>query len=258
MSIYNYNYGFIITRHVNSEKTNKYWNKCVSLINYLYPNVKIVIIDDNSDKQYIKNDEEYNNVTIIESEYPKRGELLPFIYYLKHKWFENAIIIHDSLFIHKRISFEKMTVDVIPLWHHKYDKENLSNIIRISSHLKSKQKLVSKLNIVDMPISLINNNFNLCFGCQCYIKLSFLEKLQEKYDITKLVNTIHNRPDRCSLERIIGLLFHEECPELRRYQSMFGNIKSHYKSFNYSYDDYMNDYNKKKIKHEFVKIWTGR
>ena len=26
------NYGFIITRHVNSEKTNKYWNQTVKLI----------------------------------------------------------------------------------------------------------------------------------------------------------------------------------------------------------------------------------
>ena len=25
-------YGFIITRHVNSDKTNKYWNQCVKLI----------------------------------------------------------------------------------------------------------------------------------------------------------------------------------------------------------------------------------
>ena len=253
-----YNFGFVITRHVNSEKTNKYWNKCVNLINHLYPSVPIVIIDDNSDEQYLVPFDDYN-VTIIKSEYPKRGELLPYIYYLKYKWFESAIFIHDSLFIHKRMPFEKIKADVLPLWHHKYDKENLSNIVRITSHLKNKQKLISRLTSSDdFPFNIVKNNFNLCFGCQCYIKLSFLEKIDKKYNLINLVNPIHNRPDRCALERITGLLFHEEFPQLSRYQSMFGDIKKHHKAFFYTYDDYIDDYNKKQIKHGFVKVWTGR
>ena len=39
-------FGFIITRHVNSPTTNKYWNQCVKCIRTFYPFVKIVIIDD--------------------------------------------------------------------------------------------------------------------------------------------------------------------------------------------------------------------
>ena len=38
------NYGFIIIRHVNSVKTNKYWNQSVKLIRTIYPNKKIIII----------------------------------------------------------------------------------------------------------------------------------------------------------------------------------------------------------------------
>jgi hypothetical protein len=38
------NYGFIISRHVNSEQTNQYWNQCVKLIRTYYPLKKIVII----------------------------------------------------------------------------------------------------------------------------------------------------------------------------------------------------------------------
>ena len=49
-------YGFIITRHVNSEKTNKYWNKCVRCIRKFYPLRKIIIIDDNSNSDFIKAD----------------------------------------------------------------------------------------------------------------------------------------------------------------------------------------------------------
>ena len=82
-------YGFIITRHVNSENTNKYWNQNVKLIRTFYPLRQIVIIDDNSTQEFVKADHQYKNLTIIQSEYPGRGELLPYIYYLKYKWFSD-------------------------------------------------------------------------------------------------------------------------------------------------------------------------
>ena len=78
-------YGFIITRHINSEKTNKYWNQCVKLIRTFYPFKQIIVIDDNSDQIFVRADHPYKNLTIIQSEYPGRGELLPYIYYLKYK-----------------------------------------------------------------------------------------------------------------------------------------------------------------------------
>jgi len=115
-------FGFIITRHVNSQNTNKYWNHSVKLLRTLYPNIKIVIIDDNSNKSFIKADFNYNNIEIIQSEFPGRGELLPYYYFIKHKFFENAIIIHDSVFIHKRINFNKLNgTKVLPLWYFNSD-----------------------------------------------------------------------------------------------------------------------------------------
>jgi len=100
-------YGFILTRHVNSEITNMYWNHNIKLLRTFYPNSKIIIIDDNSNYIYVKPMFEYKNIEIIQSEYPGRGELLPYIYYLKNKWFDKAIIIHDSVFFHKRFNFDK-------------------------------------------------------------------------------------------------------------------------------------------------------
>jgi hypothetical protein len=255
-------YGFIITRHVNSEKTNKYWNHAVKLIRTFYPLKQIIVIDDNSNQMYVKPDHEYANLTVIQSEYPKRGELLPYIYLLKHKWFPNAVIIHDSLFIHKRIPFEKFNMPVIPLWHHHYDKENLQNLIRIASGLRHNRILMKKIvkndetNMLGIPA--LKTNFNLCFGGQCYIKLPFLEMLEQKYGLTNLVNLIHNRPDRCSLERILGLLFCQEYPKLMKIRSMFGDIMHHPRSFNYTFDDYWNDLKRKRKVTPFVKVWTGR
>jgi hypothetical protein len=52
-------YGFIITRHVKCQKTNKYWNHCVRCIRFYYPFRKIIIIDDNSKDEFVKSDFDY-------------------------------------------------------------------------------------------------------------------------------------------------------------------------------------------------------
>ena len=252
-------YGFIITRHVNSEQTNKYWNQCVKLIRSFYPMKQIIIIDDNSNQNFINSEYNYKDITVIQSEYPGRGELLPYVYFLKYKWFSSAVIIHDSLFIHKRIPFEKMKVPVLPLWHHAYDKENIDNLNRISSALSHNNYLKKKLNDSELTLLGFNKNkFILCFGAQCYIKLSFLESLQAKYNINNLVNVIHNRTDRCGFERIIGLLFCEEFSKLTNINSLFGDILTKHKSFAYNYNQYSEDFKNKKVIYPFVKVWTGR
>ena len=253
------NYGFILTRHVNSEQTNKYWNRCVKLIRTTYPLRKIIVIDDNSNQDLVKAFHDYKNLTIIESEYPGRGELLPYFYYLKYKWFPNAVIIHDSLFIHTKIAFETFNMPVIPLWHHSYDKDNVSNILRIASTLKNNYAIIKKINDNETNIlGLTTDKFNLCFGGQAYIKLDFLEHLQNKYNITNLVHVIHNRTDRCTLERVIGLLFCQEYPKLVKICSLFGDIFKQHRAFRYNYEEYSNDLKHKRIAHPFVKVWTGR
>jgi hypothetical protein len=253
-------YGFIITRHVNSEETNKYWNQCVKLIRTHYPFKKIVIIDDNSNQDFVNADFDYKNIEIIQSEYPKRGELLPYIYYIKNKWFDNAVIIHDSVFIHKRINFSAIKTSVLPLWHHVYDKENLNNLMRISSYLNNssliKQKLKGETQL--SVLGMKNESLDLCFGVQAYINHNFLLHIQKKYNITNLVNAVHCRSDRCALERIMGMIFCIENRSLLKSGSLFGDIVTTPKAFQYKYKDYIYDFRKNTIPSIFVKVWTGR
>ena len=253
-------FGFIITRHVNSDQTNKYWNHNIKLLRTYYPFKKIIIIDDNSNYSFVKADFDYKNVETIQSEYPGRGELLPYIYFLRHKWFDNAVIIHDSTFIHKRIPFEGIKVPILPLWHHPYDKENLSNLLRIASYLRNnsfiKQRLTgSEMNILGMSSK---DKFNLCFGGQTFISHRFLTALERKYNINNLVNAVTCRTDRCGLERILGLLFNNEFKDLNKINSFNGDIRSHYSSFVYNFDNYLADFNNNIVRGTFVKVWTGR
>lgn len=76
--------GFIILRHVNNDLTNKYWIHCYNCIRKHYQENHILIIDDNSNYNFITNKELYKT-TIINSEYHQRGELLPYYYYLHNK-----------------------------------------------------------------------------------------------------------------------------------------------------------------------------
>ena len=77
--------GFIILRCITNSLTNEYWKECYRCIRNFYPNNRILIIDDNSNKQYVTNDKLHNTM-IIESEFPKRGEFLPYYYYLRTRF----------------------------------------------------------------------------------------------------------------------------------------------------------------------------
>ena len=176
-------FGFIVLRHVNSELTNQYWNECVQCIRHLYPMKKIVVIDDNSKKEFIKAFYEYQNIEYIESEYPQRGELLPYYYFHKHHFFDNAIILHDSVFIHKRINFDLFNgMPVLPLWHFKQSRdENYDRIVQITKYLNYSNKFQEEFQYVrenkylNMNIDNSSRKWNGCFGVQTYINHGFLE-----------------------------------------------------------------------------------
>jgi hypothetical protein len=124
--------GFIILRYVNSELTNKYWIHCYDCIRKYYPENNIIIIDDNSDYNFITEEPLYNT-TIIKSDYPKRGELLPYYYFLHNKLFDIAVIIHDSVFINDYIDFSVDNYRFI--WEFEHDYDNVKEESRIIAML---------------------------------------------------------------------------------------------------------------------------
>jgi len=258
-------YGFIITRHVNSETTNKYWNHCIQCIRRFYSpeKYKIIVIDDNSNKEFLKEDFEYKNIQYIQSEFIGRGELLPYYYFYKNHFFDNAVIIHDSVFFYKKIKFTKILAPILPLWHFTEEKlENVTNSIKLSSFLKNNYLIQRKLYNSNKYEILSLNNTNSewcgCFGLQSYINYNFLVKIQNKYNLFNLLNAVKNRNDRCCLERIFGVIFFNEFPDLIKIKSLMGNITS-YCQWGYSWKNYCEDMQKyKKSNKPLIKVWTGR
>lgn len=259
------NFGFIITRHVNSETTNKYWNFCIQSIRRVYPLKKIVVIDDNSKKEFLNAEFEYKNVEYVKSEFPGRGELLPYYYFYKNNYFDNAVIIHDSVFMQKRINFELLIekqVKVMPLWHFFCEKkESFRDTIGMMSTLTNNYFIMTLFN-TDKTYEVIGRNNDYvwagCFGVQSFINRNFLIGLKNKYNLFILLNYVTERKYRCCLERIMGVIFYEEYLKYVKQHSLLGNIKA-YCEWGYTYKEHCENLRNKKIPNlPVVKVWSGR
>ena len=228
--------GFIILRHVRDELTNKYWIKCVNSIRQYYPENNILIIDDNSNYKYITEETLYKT-TIINSEYPKRGELLPYYYYLHNKLFDIAVILHDSVIVNKYIDLSV---------------ENYKFLWEFEHHADQIQDETIMINIFnDLELNKFYENKDLwkgCFGGMTIITHDYLTHINNKYNISKLLDYVLNRYNRCSFERVIACLLQKEGKK----ETLLGNIHQYCK-WGIRFNDTA------RFKHlPLIKHWTGR
>jgi len=201
-----------------------------------------MIIDDDSDYQFITEKTLYNT-TIIQSEYKKRGELLPYYYYLKNKLFDTAVILHDSVFINKYIDFSVNNYKLI--WHfiHNWDL------------IEDETKMIKVFNDKEL-LSFYENKqlWDGCFGAMTVITHDFLTKVNSKYDISKLLDYVLTRGNRCSFERVIGCLLQK----FEKKETLFGDIHQYYMVNGKCYWSIKFD-EKEYFSHlPLIKVWSGR
>ncbi len=255
---YKHDFGFIIIRYVDCERINQYWNESVRCIKKNYPEKKIVIIDDNSNKNFLKQEEDVNldGVDIFYSEHPKKGETLGYYYMYKYKLFEKGIVIHDSVFINQPFleNYDFNHIDIKFLWHFTHHWDNIleEEKILVDGGLS---RLVEKYQDKDSWVG--------CFGVMSIIEYDFLNNIEVKYSFFKNVfPLIHNRDDRCHIERIFAFLCFLEKPSLIESPSLFGIIH-HFVHWGYLYEYYL-DYKQKVENGEaeqtypILKVWSGR
>ena len=239
------NIGFIILRNVVSSITNEYWKECYRCIKKFYPKNRILIIDDNSDYSFVTK-EPLENTMVIQSEFPKRGEFLPYYYYLKTKFCETAVIIHDSVFIKKYIDFNVNNYKIIL----NFCKRNISD----NESLPYQMNLLSAINNEKLNNFYNKKDLNFwsgCFGCMAVIKYDYLKSIDSEFRIACLIPHITCRVARCAFERIVGCLLQVNMKE----ESLLGSIHS-YCRWGLTYYEYLN----KKYSSELplIKVWTGR
>lgn len=266
-------FGFIMLRHVNNELSSRYWSECYDRIRHFYPETPVVIIDDNSTPVFIDSKKEaaLYKCIVLNSIFPKRGELLPYYYYIHNHWFDSALVIHDSVFINIHIDFERMADDMPEgmeckfLWHFDYLYNDFAQESALINRLHNAKRLLTVYND--------SNAWRGCFGVMSLIGRQFLLKLESRYNITELISHITSRAGRMALERVFACMVFdairisssasndaekEEQPDKSKFViSCLGNIHNYCK-WGYSYDKYLRNDHKYATSLPIIKVWSGR
>jgi hypothetical protein len=234
--------GFIIIRHVNSTQTNEYWVESLRCVKKWYHGHPIMIIDDNSRQEFLSTDVDLTDVTIVQSEFHKRGELLPYYYFHKLKPFDKAVIIHDSVFIQKYVNFNNVN-NISFLWSFTHEWDAPDSELKIISSLKENESLARLYDCKNIWLG--------CFGVMSCITHDFLSIMVDTYDLFRLLDVIDSRDRRMCMERVFAVM----CYSLTDVDSIFGDIHTYTQFGYYRFQQYKNnelDYL------PFVKVWSGR
>lgn len=235
--------GFIILRHVSNDRTNKYWITSYKSIRRYYPENVIMIVDDNSNYSYVT-DEKLYKTHIVQSEFPQRGELLPYYYFLhQEKLFDVAVILNDSAFINKHIDFLKEVKDTSAGYKMLWEFEHFWD------QIEDETRMINVFN--DNELTQFYENkaaWKGCFGCMSVITHSYLSEINQRFALTKLLNCIKTRYNRCSFERVIACLMQFPRPSA----SLLGDIHN-YCPWGLRFEQ-LEQYSHLPI----TKVWTGR
>lgn len=231
--------GFIVLRHVNSKDANRLWMHCYDCIRKFYPEHPIVMIDDNSNPEFLTT-KEMTNTTILQSEYPQRGELLPYYYYSRNKWFDTAVFLHDSVFINQYIDFSVEKYKILWQFEHYWDQP------------QDEYQILSVFN--DPELLQFHRNKHLwkgCFGGMAIITHDYLTHVNHKYDFAKLLDVVRNRYNRMSFERVVACLLQQD---IRR-DVLLGDIFTYVKNKQFPFEK-KDDPLYKDL--PLIKVWSGR
>lgn len=241
---------FIMLRYIENDYHNYHWIESYKSIRKFYNNCKIYIIDSNSKKSYIENNEILENCEIINSCIPNSRLYTPFYYLIKNliSNYDTAVIIHDSLIINNYINF--MDINKVKyLWHfetHLYDNKSLE--LRQIEHLNNNKELIKLYNEL---------NWHGCLGCMLVIKKNFINEIENKFNLSNLVNIINNKDEAISFERVISILCYYLYPQIKNDISYCGDIKN--MIWGYSYRQYIKDRdNNNLITDPLIKLFLGR
>ena len=240
--------GFFIPRCVRKPEHNILYKECYEAVRRYHPDVKIIFIDDNSDKEVLV-EHEMTNVEIIQSEYRAGGEYLCYWYMLERKPFKKAIFIQDSMILNGSIPYERVD-DYMFLY--EFPSVNLS-----STALHS--LLDATKNPEEIKSYCMQGVWKGCWGSMMIVTGEFINRLEDTFGISNWVTIIHSREYRMALESAIGVL----CSFLQPKDtvSIFGqssdmNVMKYPGNEKHTLDMYLAD--KKRIKDSIIKVWNGR
>jgi hypothetical protein len=216
----NHSYVFVILRNIRHTKDNDLWISSYNSIRRFYTN-PIKIIDDNSSINTFNG--KLIDTEVIQSEWNGAGEILPYYYFMKHKWAERMIFIHDSMFLSRPFNVSELSDSVRFHWYFLNKKDDRKYIAYLSA-LSNSEPLID--------YSKQSSLWKGCFGATTIIDLDIVHKLEEKYGMfSRLVMAIRARPEREMFERIFGMILFYEGYVTDLKCSNFGDIHRYPNAF---------------------------
>ena len=237
-----HSYVFVILRHLETSKDNYLWLTAYQSIRKYYTN-RIIIIDDNSTINTVNGN--LIRTEVIQSEFPGAAEVLPYYYFLKEKWADYMIFLHDSMFLYRAFTSNELKDEVCFHWH-------------FPSDAKDEDKISTYLGLFkEIPHS--SKLWNGCFGGTTIISYDIVKELEDKYALfSTLVTAIRNRKQRETFERLFGYLLYQEDKITR--SSNFGSIYDYPDCFTngHDYDMASNSAFQHHYSTAILKVWRGR
>ncbi len=241
---------FVILTHIRDAADDDMFHRCYDSIREFYPTVPVVAIDDNS--SYPMSLNENDDFTVVQSEYPGAGEILPYYYFLKYRWASKMIFLHDSMRVIRPFTAEELKDPVKFHWYfetHAWDA------------FYPAIDLLSKLNHASDLIHF-NTQHHLwygCFGVASTVDLDALQQVEDKYNMTEiLAQNVYCRNQRCALERIYALIMFKEGYLKPESCANFGEIFSHPSAYTHIPEEGINAIKNSDYPHAIVKTWRGR
>lgn len=206
----NKSYVFVILRTINSIKDNDLWITAYNSIRKFYTN-RIVIIDDDSLINTVNG--KLANTDIIMSDFNGAGTILPYYYFLKNKWADKMIFLHDNMFINRPFKDTELDAPVAFHWHNNTQIKDEKKFLTYLSLLRNYTEIIEHFHT--------DSSWKGCFGGASIIDFEIIQQLETKYSLfSSLLASLRNKNDRDAFGFVFGLILHFE----KASHSNFGNI----------------------------------
>jgi len=246
-------YVFVILRNLKVVKDNDLWISSYNSIRKFYTN-PIVIIDDNSTINTVNG--RLTDTEVIKSEWKGAGEILPYYYFLKERWADRMIFLHDSMFLNRPFYKSELEGSIRFHWH--FDHADVRKDRKILTFLSLLPQSKEVIDEISNPEFLWKG----CFGGTSIVDLEVVEQLEKKYEFfSKLTSAIRTRNDRETFERVLGIMVYYERLMDASPPSNFGSILAYPKAFesqNNNIETAAHIISQANYNTSILKVWRGR
>jgi hypothetical protein len=249
-------FGFVMIRHARSETDDILGEKCIESIRMYHPGCKIMIVDDYSVCTFSQTEAEAEDIIHVRVEEHDiargKGEILAWYFFWKLRPFENACVLHDSMFLTAPVKITPTLANKgTRLWHF-----NGGHMLG----MHNEHELMSKIN-VSFANSMYDepDGWQGCFGVTGILSWTSINFLSIVYHLFDLIPHVHTRTDRMAVERIFGWMLSKS--GVAQPGSLYGDIHTFPRAFYPTEDAKIHEtimaHDILKIM-PIIKIWRGR